>query len=121
MVLDYVRPRRSTTFQRALEELEDLSTEAVYDPQRVASALGIDHLDTQARPQGYRLLERVPRLPDNVKEALVAHFKDFQKMLIAEADELDEVEGVGRARAMELRQYFDRLLDASRIWGTTEL
>ncbi|MGH8937618.1 MAG: DNA integrity scanning diadenylate cyclase DisA [Acidimicrobiia bacterium] len=121
VVLDYVRPARSASFQRALEELERLTTQEVYHAQRVAGALGIDHLDTQARPQGYRLLERVPRLPDNVKEALIQHYKDFQKMLRAATEDLDEVEGVGRARAMELRQYFDRLLDTGRMWGVGEV
>lgn len=121
VVLDYVRPRREATKQRVLEELEEMPIDALYDAQRVAAALGLDHLDTQARPQGYRLLERVPRLPENVKEALVQHYKDFQKMLHADADDLDEVEGVGRARAMELRQYFDRLLDASRVWRLNEV
>lgn len=121
VVLDYVRPRKQATMQRALEELDELAVEALYDAQKVAGALGLDHLDTQARPQGYRLLERVPRLPENVKEALVHHFRDFQKMLHAETEELDEVEGVGRARAMELRQYFDRLLDASRVWRLDDM
>ncbi|MDP8959491.1 MAG: DNA integrity scanning diadenylate cyclase DisA [Actinomycetota bacterium] len=121
VVLDYVRPRRSSSYERALQELEELPTQFVYEPLRVGFTLRIDRLDTQARPQGYRLLERVPRLPESVKDALVDHFQDFQKMLRASPEDLDEVEGVGRARALDLRQYFDRLLDDSRVWSVGDM
>ncbi len=116
VIRDYVRggQRRIST---ALKRLEETPTEDLYDVERLAANLNLDHPDTAVRPQGYRLLSQVPRLPANVQEALVKHFKDFQKMLVATVDELDVVAGVGGARAMELRRYFDRLSDIAAHAG----
>ena len=107
---DYVKggKRKAAT---ALKLLEETPIEALYDIEHLAQALNLDHPDTAVRPHGYRLLSQVPRLPAAVQDALVRHFKDFQKMLIATVDELDEVAGVGGARAMDLRRYFDRLTE----------
>ncbi len=112
VVRDYVKggEKRAT---EAVEQLEDTPTNDLYDIERLASALNLDHPDTAVRPNGYRLLSQVPRLPATVQDALVRHFKDFQKMLVASVDELDEVAGVGGARAMELRRYFDRLSEVA--------
>lgn len=107
---DYVRGgKRKVT--AAMKALEGTATEDLYDADQLASLLNMDHPDTPARPQGYRLLSQVPRLPVNVQEALVRHFKDFQKMIIATVEELDDVNGVGGTRALELRRFFDRLME----------
>jgi len=108
VIRDYVKggKRKASLAMRRLEETE---TKDLYDIERLASALNLDHPDTAVRPNGYRLLSKVPRLPITVQDSLVRHFRDFQKMLVASVDELDEVSGVGGARAMDLRRYFDRL------------
>ena len=62
-----------------------------------------------------RALAGVPRLPETVKEALLAHFKTLRKMLAASVDELDAVEGVGTARAEQLRAYLDRISQAGTL------
>ncbi len=38
-------------------------------------------------------------------------------MLLADVAELDDVEGIGTSRAVQLRRFFDRLLDATRAWA----
>ena len=70
--------------------------------------------DTATR--GYRLLSKVGRLPDSVREELVNHFRNFQDLLHASVDQLEEVEGIGSARAHQLRSFFDRLLAAAESW-----
>ncbi len=92
---DYVRPSRTATARTALEALGALAVAELNDPSRVAAAVGLDDLDDHVRPLGYRLLASVPRLPENVRNALTGHFKDFQKMLLADVAELDDVEGIG--------------------------
>lgn len=93
--------------------LAGVSTQVLSDPHRVAGALGLGALDRDVRTQGRRVLSRIPRLPDGVVEALIAHFGDFSKMLHASVAELDQVDGVGTARARNLRRHFDRLLDTA--------
>jgi diadenylate cyclase len=116
VVRDYVRPVTAKRLKKALAELEALPTSDLSDPDLVAAALGFDHPDSHTRPLGVRLLFQVPRLPTAVRDEIVKHFKDFQKMLNASVDELDEVAGVGRARASQLRRLFDRMLDTIRAW-----
>ncbi len=93
--------------------LGSVPTPALSDPQRVASALSMGSLDRSVRTAGRRLLSRIPRLPESVVDSLIGHFTDFSTMLHAPVAELDQVEGVGSARARHLRRYFDRLLDAA--------
>ena len=106
--------------RQPLELLETLDTEHISDEQRVAALLDVGPLDNPTRPRGYRLLDRIPRLPDSVKTSLVEHFENLQRLLHVTASELDEVEGVGRTRARQLRGYFDRLLDSTRGWVLDE-
>lgn len=103
-----------------LELLDPLDTEQLSDETKVASLLDFGPLDNPAKPRGYRILDRIPRLPEAVKESLVDHFENLQSLLYATAPELDQVEGVGRARAQQMRHYFDRLLDATRPWEAAE-
>lgn len=111
---DYVRPRRKAKLT-VFDRLADVATDDLYEPRSVTAALKLSDLDDAVRPRGLRALAGVPRLPESVKEALVAHFRDFQKLLVASVDELDLVEGVGTARAHQLRNYLDRVIQAGTI------
>jgi diadenylate cyclase len=102
--------------ENPLEVLADIETEHLSDPNRVAGHLDLGSLDSQAKSRGLRVLDRLPRLPDAVKASLMDRFENLQGLLHASVGDLDDVEGVGRTRARQLRNYFDRLLD-SRGWG----
>lgn len=114
---DYVRPITEERCQEALSALAAVPTDHLTQPERVAGALKFDRPDSHVRPLGIRLLARVPRLPDRVRDAVASHFNDFQKMIAAPVELLDEIEGIGQTRALELRQHFDRLLDSMRVRG----
>ncbi len=86
----------------------------------MAAAFGLGALDASVRPRGFRVLHRLPRLPESVRSALVSHFGDFQKMLNATVGDLDQVEGVGRTRAQQLRHFFDQLLASTPRWDFFE-
>lgn len=116
---DYSK-RRSRNGKSVFARLEDMPTEDLYVASRVAAALGMDALDAAVRPRGIRTLSRVPRLPDTVKDSLIGHFKDFQRMVHAPVSDLGKVEGVGAARAEQLRSYFDRLLEVGTTWRFEE-
>lgn len=65
--------------------------------------------DVPVIPRGYRILRQVPRLPNLVVENLVAHFKNLNRIYTATPAELDEVEGVGGARARAVREGIKRM------------
>ncbi|WP_430884784.1 DNA integrity scanning diadenylate cyclase DisA [Fusibacter sp. JL216-2] len=100
-----------------------LSSDALLDPMNMAKALGYvtnaDLLDTPVFTKGFRVLSKIPRLPAAVINNIILHFDDFQDILVATNDELDEVEGVGMVRARNIREGLRRisersLIDASR-------
>jgi diadenylate cyclase len=95
--------------RKTLEDLSHLSLVEVHDAEQVAAAFGFKELDTAAKPAGFRILDGVPGLPGSVKEAVVARFKNLDRMLSASVEKLSGVEGVGRSRAHQLRAYFDQL------------
>ncbi len=47
------------------------------------------------RPRGYRMLRKIPRLSEQVVQAVVSHFGDLQAIIDAPVEELAAVEGVG--------------------------
>jgi diadenylate cyclase len=106
---DYARSEEDDACQAALHALMTVPEENLTHPERVAAALGFEHLDTPVKPPGFRLLAQVPRLPESVREQVAQHFQDLQKMLDASVDQLAEVAGIGQTRALELRRFFDRL------------
>jgi len=106
--------------RQPLALLEKLSTQHLSEESRVAALLDLGAMESPVRSRGFRVLSRIPRLPDAVKASLVGHFGGLQKLLYASVGELDQVDGVGRTRARQLRHYFDRLLDSTRGWELAE-
>ena len=116
---DYSRRYPPRTGQ-PLDLLDTLTTEDLSDESKVAALLDLGPQESQVRARGYRMLDRIPRLPDAVKVSLVGHFGNLPQLLTASVSDLDQVEGVGRARARQLRRFLDRLLDSSRAWEVEE-
>lgn len=110
---DYMKRRSSNP--DAIARLKDIDTEDLYVTSKVATAIGLDALDVQVRPRGIRALATVPRLPEPVREALLSHFRKYRRLVNADVATLAEVEGVGPARAQQVRSYLDRLLEAGTI------
>ncbi|MDO5739213.1 MAG: DNA integrity scanning diadenylate cyclase DisA [Ornithinimicrobium sp.] len=101
-----------------LASLAQLDAAELLDLGAVARCMGItvigdgmDHLALS--PSGYRLLNRIPRLPGAVVDRLVDHFGNFQSLLSAGLEDLMRVDGVGEARARAVREGLSRLAEAS--------
>ena len=60
-------------------------------------------------PRGYRILNKIPRMPNSIVTNLVKTFKSFQHILLADVDKLDEVEGIGEVRARTIKQSLRRM------------
>jgi diadenylate cyclase len=50
----------------------------------------------------------VPRLPGRVAEKLIEEFGTLRELLDATEEDLDDVEGVGQARARAIRRNLER-------------
>jgi diadenylate cyclase len=75
--------------------------------------LGHAELDTPVTPRGYRLLAKIPRLPDAVIEHIVERFETLPKLLRASTDDLDDVKDVGAMRARAIKDGLARLVETS--------
>jgi diadenylate cyclase len=109
--------RRSRTVPEALSELDRLTHSELLELATVARALGYsgapETLDSGVSPRGFRLLAKVPRLPNTIIDRLVDHFGGLQKLLAASVDDLQTVDGVGEARARSVREGLSRLAESS--------
>jgi diadenylate cyclase len=117
VIKDYFQEKATWHLDQALDKLSDLSTEDLLDLKSVTSVLrlGADatELDAGVQPRGYRLLSRVPRLPESVIERIATRFGSLQKIMRASIDDLDDVEGVGDARARAIKEGLSRLAESS--------
>ena len=56
-------------------------------------------MSASVEPRGYRILHKLPRLPPTLIDRLVDRFSSFQSIMRASVGDLEQVEGVGEARA----------------------
>ncbi len=93
--------------------LSNWTSEELLDLTNVSRALGYGAaagaLDLTVSPRGYRLLQKIPRLPFPIIENLIKRFGNFQNIVRASIEELDDVEGIGEVRARAIKNGLRRL------------
>jgi diadenylate cyclase len=72
-------------------------------------------MDYAVAPRGYRVLSKVPRLPDHVIDHVVGHFNGLEAFVRASIEDLEEVDGVGSVRAREIREGLRRLQEQNLV------
>src|SRR4051794_39821922 len=117
VVRDYVHESGDWTLAEAKAALGALDTDELLDLKTVAQVLRLPHgsndLDLSLQPRGYRLLARIPRIPDGIVDRIVDHFGTLSKLMRATVDDLDDVEGVGETRARTIKEGLSKLAEAS--------
>jgi len=117
VIKDYFHESSRWRLEQALEALSQRSTEDLLDLRSVIEVLHLPasatELDVGLQPRGYRLLSKVPRLPDAVTDKIVARFGSLQKIMRASVDDLDDVDGVGEVRARAIKEGLSRLAETS--------
>lgn len=92
--------------------IEKLSSVELLDLDMIAKVLGyggVPLVDNLISTKGYRILNKIPRLPSAIIENLIKHFGELQVVMKASYDELDLVDGVGEARAKTIKNGLRRL------------
>ena len=94
-------------------KMKSLTDDELLDLVKVAKILGYsgitETMDMEIRPKGYRVLNKIPRMPNSIVENLVKSFKSFQHILAADIPQLDEVDGIGEVRARTIKQSLRRM------------
>ena len=121
VIRDYmpVGGRKVNKFEAILQGISELDATALLDVSNIAEIIGLpsdtESLDNTVHPRGFRLLAKVPRLPEQIFDNLITHFGSLQHLLSASAEELRDVEGVGETRARALRDNLSRVAEASLL------
>jgi diadenylate cyclase len=113
---DYLVDGDGVDARSVLTVLAGLETESLLDVREVAEVLNLPRgvgLDTSVQARGFRLLHKIPRLPESVADHVVARFSQLSKILRASVPDLVEVEGVGESRARAIKDGLARLAESS--------
>lgn len=106
IIMDYENWGGQKTVAEIQTRLRNLKSEDLLHLEIFARELGYEigkEQDTILITRGYRLLSRIPRLPFGVVQNMIHYFDSFAKIQQASVEELDEVEGIGEARAKTIR------------------
>ena len=113
MIKDYMVVSRRRSPDKVLEDIRKLSYEELMKSQVIAKLLGYEDFDNYDEvgvyTKGYRVLNKIPRMPVSIVENLVKSFKSFQHILAADIPQLDEVDGIGEVRARTIKQSLRRM------------
>jgi diadenylate cyclase len=113
---DYQPEKPDVELDDVMRRLADLDDEELLDVNDVIAVLGLPSdltLDSAVQPRGFRLLHKIPRLPEVISNHVVDRFRSLQKILRASEADLVEVEGVGDARARAIKDGLARLAETS--------
>jgi diadenylate cyclase len=115
IVRDYRGDDKTVPLDQVLDDLSALTTEDLIDPSEVAHAMRLPTtaVDASIAPRGYRMLAKIPRLPDQVIQNIISRFGNLQKIMRATIDDLDDVEGVGATRATSIKEGLSRLAESA--------
>lgn len=114
IVKDYIAPSRRLVAEKVLQNIKNATIEEDFiSSEVIANILGYEQFDNYEEvavyTRGYRILNKIPRMPSSIVTNLVKAFKSFQHILLADVDKLDEVEGIGEVRARTIKQSLKRM------------
>lgn len=123
VIKDYISDSGEKSPQSVMLMINSWPAEDLLDLTLIARALGYpgsaNILDQAVIPRGYRILEKIPRLPIPVIENLILEFGSLKRILNATIQELDAVDGIGEVRARSIKEgllrYREQLGQEKRI------
>lgn len=119
VIRDYAVDGSEHEIERATAALAALGHQDLLDFGALAEHLGYDRktntLDFPVNPRGLRALSGVPRLPRLVAQKVVDEFGDLEAILSATDQDLAAVDGVGEARAIDIREGLRRIQEVDLV------
>lgn len=113
LLKDYIREPSEEKLRDALSSLMRMTDDELLEGQDVVKMLGFPStsamMEEPLSPRGYRILNKIPRLPTIIIGNLVAEFKQLPFVLQASIEELDEVDGIGEVRARTIKEGLKRI------------
>lgn len=116
LIRDYCQ--NNADFNEIYKIIQTMSSEELLNLDVISKSLGyvgVTLVDTLISPRGYRMLNKIPRIPNSVIENLVNNFKELKGIMEASYEQLDKVEGIGEARAKAIKNGLRRLREQIMI------
>ncbi len=114
IVKDYMAAtKKKKTPETIMEKISQIPYEELTKEETIAKILGYENFENYDEvgvyTRGYRILTKIPRMPNNIVDNLINSYKSFQHILAADIESLDEVEGIGEVRARTIKQSLRRM------------
>jgi diadenylate cyclase len=113
LLKDYCRDPHEEKVKEMKTAMKRLSTDELLDYQVIVRLLGYPatnaSLEEIVTPRGFRVLNKIPRLPAIIIANLVENFENLKPILMASIKELDEVDGIGEIRARAIKVGLTRI------------
>ncbi|AYD39228.1 DNA integrity scanning protein DisA [Clostridium fermenticellae] len=116
LIRDYCQDNMA--YDEIYKNIQKMTSEEILNLDYISRALGyigVPLVDTLISPRGYRMLNKIPRIPSTVIENLVKNFKQLEGVMNATYEQLDNVEGIGEARARAIKNGLRRLREQIMI------
>ncbi|MGZ9587200.1 DNA integrity scanning diadenylate cyclase DisA [Paenibacillus marinisediminis] len=113
LLKDYARENSDEKIRDILAQLKKCTQDELLDAHHLVRMLGYPATqatqDEPILPRGYRVLSKIPRLPNVVIQNLVDNFGSLPQVMMATIEELDEVDGIGEVRARTIKEGLKRI------------
>jgi diadenylate cyclase len=116
LIRDYVEEQKD--WNECHRQIKSLSSDEILEISSVCKIMGYSPdamFDTLISAKGYRLLNRIPKLPPVVIENIVRSFQSLKMISRATIEDLDKVDGIGEARAKGIREGLRKLQEQALI------
>ena len=125
IIRDYMnfKKRSNKTPESILSEIRSLDKKDLIMAEKIAKLLGYDvsvdnnGIDQNVSPKGYRILSKVPKMPQSIVDKIVETYGTLQGAISASIEELDDIEGIGEIRAKIINQSLRRLQEQYILKG----
>ncbi len=113
IIKDYCINNKKTKIEDIVQALKNLKYEELMEYKNIARVLGYESFDNisevAVESKGYRILNKIPKMPNIIIENLVKKFKNLNGILDANIQQLDDVDGIGEVRAQNINQSLRRM------------
>lgn len=112
LIHDYMADAEADA-EEILSQLRVLPNDELLNENVIIRILGHTPIDNQQEetvfPRGYRVLNRISRLPQTIVTKLIDRFGYMNNIAKASISELDEVDGIGEKRAKTIKDGLERI------------
>ncbi|WNQ11712.1 DNA integrity scanning diadenylate cyclase DisA [Paenibacillus aurantius] len=113
VIKDYCRDLTDDKVKEIKAGMSRMSSDELLDHLHMIRLLGYtassNVLEEGVSPRGFRVLNKIPRLPSIIIANLVEKFERLPHIMMATIDELDEVDGIGEVRARTIKEGLKRI------------